>query len=82
MVWQVPESVCRVYAAGGVTSMYDWQVDCLRVKEVLEGTRNLVYSAPTSGGKTLGTSPRLADLVVPVAVANFPLAFCVQWPRC
>jgi hypothetical protein len=40
------------FAEAGVKLLYDWQADCLRTPGVLDG-RNLVYSAPTSGGKTL-----------------------------
>ncbi|KAL9649738.1 hypothetical protein ABK040_009553 [Willaertia magna] len=36
----------------GVTKLYDWQERLLNLKELKEG-KNLVYSLPTSGGKTL-----------------------------
>lgn len=33
--------------------LYPWQAQCLGVAGVVEGTKSIVYSAPTSGGKTL-----------------------------
>ena len=33
--------------------LYPWQAQCLAVVGVAEGTKSIVYSAPTSGGKTL-----------------------------
>ncbi|TGZ76073.1 hypothetical protein CRM22_000012 [Opisthorchis felineus] len=49
----VPPTVFSVYADLGINSVFSWQGDCLRIPGVLDGTRNLVYSAPTSAGKTL-----------------------------
>ena len=40
------------YRKRGITKLYEWQGRCLLTKGVLEG-QNLMYSAPTSGGKTL-----------------------------
>lgn len=33
--------------------MFPWQVECLANKSILESNKNLIYSAPTSAGKTL-----------------------------
>lgn len=51
--WEVPSSVCERYQERGIISLYDWQVECLQLKGVWKQGRNLVYSAPTSSGKTL-----------------------------
>lgn len=39
--------------AGIPMQLYDWQAACLRVSGVLDNDRNLVYCAPTSGGKSM-----------------------------
>ncbi|KAF7258152.1 hypothetical protein EG68_04138 [Paragonimus skrjabini miyazakii] len=49
----VPASVFNHYFDSGITSIFPWQADCLKIPGVLAGRRNLVYSAPTSAGKTL-----------------------------
>lgn len=41
------------YEARGVATMFDWQTECLSNHKIIEENRNLVYSAPTSAGKTL-----------------------------
>ncbi|KAF4704114.1 hypothetical protein FOZ62_008048, partial [Perkinsus olseni] len=47
------ESLVSVYRTRGVNQLYEWQSECLSLPGVLEGNRNLIYCAPTSGGKTL-----------------------------
>lgn len=48
----LPEDIVKAYAARGIRSLYEWQAECLALPGVADG-RNLVYCAPTSGGKTL-----------------------------
>ena len=50
--WCLPEVLVQGYSNQGITNLYDWQVECMNNKDVLRGG-NLVYSAPTGGGKTL-----------------------------
>ncbi|KAK0079774.1 hypothetical protein PV326_008551 [Microctonus aethiopoides] len=51
--WGLPLTILRKYESRGVTCMFPWQVECLRNPEIVEKYKNLVYSAPTSAGKTL-----------------------------
>ncbi|XP_039699075.1 DNA polymerase theta isoform X2 [Pteropus medius] len=50
--WGLPTPVLEKYHSFGVKKMFKWQAECLLLGQVLEG-KNLVYSAPTSAGKTL-----------------------------
>ncbi|XP_055965104.1 DNA polymerase theta [Sorex fumeus] len=50
--WGLPTAVLEKYHSFGVKKMFEWQAECLLLGRVLEG-KNLVYSAPTSAGKTL-----------------------------
>ncbi|MCJ1445115.1 MAG: hypothetical protein MMC23_005620 [Stictis urceolatum] len=43
----------------GIASIYGWQASCLRGHGMLSGETNLVYTAPTGGGKSL-----VADVVM------------------
>lgn len=51
--WNLPASVINEYRKKNVTEMFEWQTECLKNPKVLFEGSNLVYSAPTSAGKTL-----------------------------
>ena len=53
--WSIPNAVILRYERMRVKSLFPWQIECLTVDQgaVLKDYRNLIYSAPTSGGKTL-----------------------------
>lgn len=51
--WGFPEVILDRYASKKVVNMFEWQVNCLNCRGVLGSNKNLVYSAPTSAGKTL-----------------------------
>jgi DNA polymerase theta len=48
----LPTQIGAAYARLGITQLYAWQAECVAVEQVLQG-ENLLYTAPTSGGKTL-----------------------------
>lgn len=54
----LPEEMSRSYANVNVRRLYDWQKECLDSTGIVNGD-NLVYCAPTSGGKTL-----VAELII------------------
>ena len=49
----LPEMLVQNFKALGIRSIYAWQSSCLLARGMLDGQRNLVYSAPTGGGKSL-----------------------------
>ena len=49
----LPEQFIRAYQKYGIKELYDWQASILNDRGVLDGRKSLVYTAPTSGGKTL-----------------------------
>lgn len=72
----LPESLVRNFVSMGIQSIYPWQSSCLLGRGLLTGEKNLVYTAPTGGGKSLvadilmlrrvlGSSHAKAILVLP-----------------
>lgn len=51
--WGLPLSTVNEYNRKGVDKIFDWQHECLVNNKVLFEGSNLIYSAPTSAGKTL-----------------------------
>ncbi|KAI5862180.1 P-loop containing nucleoside triphosphate hydrolase protein [Durotheca rogersii] len=49
----LPDALVANLRALGIREMYPWQKQCLLGPGLLAGTRNLVYTAPTGGGKSL-----------------------------
>lgn len=51
--WDLPTDILKTYSSKNLNSMFKWQVECLCNQNVLKNYKNLIYSAPTSAGKTL-----------------------------
>ncbi|CAG9765307.1 unnamed protein product [Ceutorhynchus assimilis] len=51
--WGLPDLILEKYASRKIQSMLPWQFECLNNPKVLNEWSNLIYSAPTSAGKTL-----------------------------
>ena len=49
----LPATLVANFTSLGVKSIYPWQASCLLGRGLLTGERNLVYTAPTGGGKSL-----------------------------
>lgn len=49
----LPEALVTNLTSLGINSIYPWQSSCLLGRGLLDGSRNLVYTAPTGGGKSL-----------------------------
>lgn len=49
----LPEQLASNFESLGVRSIYPWQSSCLLGKGLLSGETNLIYTAPTGGGKSL-----------------------------
>ena len=51
--WGLPEKLLNYYHKKEISQLFEWQLACLDRPGVLTKNRNLVYSAPTSAGKTM-----------------------------
>ncbi len=49
----LPAALVKNFASLGIKSIYPWQSSCLLGRGLLTGEKNLVYTAPTGGGKSL-----------------------------
>lgn len=64
----LPERLVRNFASLGINSIYPWQSSCLLGRGLLNGKKNLVYTAPTGGGKSL-----VADVLMLKRVIEDPI---------
>ena len=60
----LPDRLVSNLVSAGVQSIYPWQSSCLLGKGVLAGEQNLVYTAPTGGGKSLVADVLLLKKVI------------------
>jgi len=51
--WGLPHSVSNSFARHGIKSLYSWQEECLQKISSTTSISSAIYSAPTSGGKSL-----------------------------
>lgn len=49
----LPTNLAENFESLGVRAIYPWQSSCLLGRGILEGSKNLIYTAPTGGGKSL-----------------------------
>jgi hypothetical protein len=63
----LPQGLVSNFCKLGIKSIYPWQSECLLRSGTLGGERNLVYSAPTGGGKSL-----VADILMLKKVIENP----------
>jgi superfamily II helicase len=66
-VYGLPKQLVNNFASVGIKSIYPWQSECLLRSGALAGEKNLVYTAPTGGGKSL-----VADVLMLKKVAGTP----------
>lgn len=61
--WGLPSTVAEYYTQKGIRSFYEWQIKCLSNENFTSG-KNLVYTLPTSSGKTLVAEIALLKCVI------------------
>jgi replicative superfamily II helicase len=49
----LPDELIANFTKLGIKQIYPWQRNCLQGPGLLTGEKNLIYSAPTGGGKSL-----------------------------
>ena len=66
--WGIPKGLASLISQQtGIKQLFEWQADCLSASpDVLQGKANLVYFAPTSGGKSI-----VSELLMLRAVLGF-----------
>lgn len=63
----LPKQLVDNFASVGIKSIYPWQSECLLKSGALREKKNLVYTAPTGGGKSL-----VADVLMLKHVIDIP----------
>ncbi|PWW73539.1 P-loop containing nucleoside triphosphate hydrolase protein [Tuber magnatum] len=63
--WGLRREVVMGFSRCGIGHMYPWQAECLGMSGLLTGESNVVYTAPTSAGKSL-----VADILAIRKVVN------------
>lgn len=61
-IYQLPPRLVHNLNSLGIRQIYPWQKSCLKGPGLLDGTSNLVYCAPTGGGKSLVADRKLPRL--------------------
>lgn len=57
--YDLPRQLVDNFASLGIKQIYPWQKSCLKGPGLLTGEKNLVYCAPTGGGKSLVADRKL-----------------------